>query len=452
MWINAISRRMLIVSLTTLSALVIGATSFAQQPKSRDELVRDDLANLKTKDAWIYNDVARGLAEAKQSGKPLLVVFRCVPCKACAQLDQTIVESNPELDELLKKFVCVRVVHANGLDLGLFQFDYDQSFAAFIMNGDKTIYGRYGTRSHQTESADDVALEGFVAALEAGLRVHAEYPANKSELVGKQSSSASPYTTPEQFPELAKRYGSKLDYEGKVAASCIHCHQVGEALFSAERDTGKPIREEVLFPYPHPKALGLIMDPKECGTVADVTAGSAAEQAGFRRGDEIRSLGGQPILSIGDMQWVLHHVATEKSLTAAVFRNGNPMQIELTLAPGWRARGDISWRAGSWNLRRRLMGGIKLDEAPAELRAEKKIPDDALALVAVHVGEYGDHALAKRRGFKKGDIITSIAGESKQIRETDLFALLINRPVGEEFPVTVLRGDELLELKLAIQK
>jgi hypothetical protein len=62
MWINAISRRMLIVSLTTLSALVIGATSFAQQPKSRDELVRDDLANLKTKDAWIYNDVARGLA------------------------------------------------------------------------------------------------------------------------------------------------------------------------------------------------------------------------------------------------------------------------------------------------------------------------------------------------------------------------------------------------------
>ncbi len=28
---------------------------------------------------WIYNDLKEGNAQAKASGKPLLVVFRCVP-------------------------------------------------------------------------------------------------------------------------------------------------------------------------------------------------------------------------------------------------------------------------------------------------------------------------------------------------------------------------------------
>ena len=54
-----------------------------------------------------------------------------------------------ELKKLLKKFVCVRVIQGNSLDLELFQFDYDLTFAAFFMNADRTIYGRYGTRSSQ---------------------------------------------------------------------------------------------------------------------------------------------------------------------------------------------------------------------------------------------------------------------------------------------------------------
>jgi len=49
----------------------------------------------------------------------------------------------------MDQFVCVRLVQANGLDLELFQFDYDLTFSIFFMNGDKTIYGRYGTRSSQ---------------------------------------------------------------------------------------------------------------------------------------------------------------------------------------------------------------------------------------------------------------------------------------------------------------
>ncbi len=54
-------------------------------------------------------------------------------------------ERDPQVRKLMADYVCLRIVHANGMDLSLFQFDYDQSFAAFLMNADNTIYGRFGT-------------------------------------------------------------------------------------------------------------------------------------------------------------------------------------------------------------------------------------------------------------------------------------------------------------------
>jgi len=38
--------------------------------------LQKSLADLEPRGAWAYNDLASGFAEAKKSGKPLLVVFR----------------------------------------------------------------------------------------------------------------------------------------------------------------------------------------------------------------------------------------------------------------------------------------------------------------------------------------------------------------------------------------
>jgi S1-C subfamily serine protease len=97
-------------------------------------------------------------------------------------------------------------------------------------------------------------------------------------------------------------------------------------------------------------------------------------------------------------------------------------------------------------------GGLRLEDSPAGQRAERKLSPDALALVVSHVGEYGEHAHAKRQGFQRGDVIVAIAGETKRMDESDLFALLVNRPVGERVPVKVLRGDKQLDLSLLMQK
>jgi hypothetical protein len=439
----------MISKLLPFVALVVCAAPLAAQ--ERELKVRNDRKNVEDAGFWIYNDLSKALDEAKKTGKPLLVAIRCIPCEACAQLDARIVERDPVVRELLEKFVCVRIVQANGLDLSLFQYDYDQSFAAFFLNAEKTIYGRFGTRSHQTESDRDVSVEGFARALEGALALHQQYPENRSALSSKRGPAAV-VAVPEEFPSLKGKYGSRLDYQGNVVKSCIHCHQVGESLRLVYRNKGERIPDRVLYPYPLPNVLGLTMDPKEKAGILEVARGSSAEKDGFRPGDEIVALEGQPLLSIADLQWVLHNAPENGTLKAEVSRDGRTLKMNLTLAPGWRQRGDLSWRAGSWDLRRMTTGGMWLEELSPEARQKAGLGDNVLALRARHVGEYGDHAAAKNAGFRQGDVLVELDGKSAGMSESQMMALLVNsRRPGDRVAATVLRDGKRLALELPIQ-
>ena len=73
-------------------------------------------------------------------------------------------------------------------------------------------------------------------------------------------------------------------------------------------------------------------------------------------------------------------------------------------------------------------------------------------MLAKHVGQYGNHAAAKREGFKKGDIIVEIDGSTKNITESKLIGDLIqNHKPGDKVPVVVLRNGARKELKIPIQ-
>ncbi len=148
-----------------LLVLLLPSLALAQPEKSREQKVRDDRAKVVADGFWIYNDLPKAFAEARRTKKPLLVVLRCIPCEECVKLDDDLVDQDPVIRPLLEKFVCVRQVSTNGLDLKTFQYDTDQSFAVFMLNADGTIYGRFGTRSHRTEWLEDVSLAGMAKAL-----------------------------------------------------------------------------------------------------------------------------------------------------------------------------------------------------------------------------------------------------------------------------------------------
>jgi serine protease Do len=440
------------IALGWMLAHIQGGSAVAQEKKSREQKVREDRQRVEAEGFWIYNDLQRGYAAAKRTGKPMLVVLRCIPCEECVKLDDDLVDQDPVIRPLLERFVCVRIVSTNGLDLGLFQYDTDQSFAAFMLNADQTIYGRFGTRSHRSEWVGDVSLAGLAEALRGALALHEAYPRDREGLAGKRGPQPE-FARPELFPSLRGKYTSELATSGNIVQSCIHCHQIGDALRDHYRSQGKGIPDEVLYPYPHPKSIGLILDPDTRATVEGVEPDSAAARSGFVAGDQIIRMHGQPILSIADVQWVLHGIGNAGgTVTAEVRRGDQTVRVMLELASDWRSKGDIAWRASSWGLRRMALGGLLLEELAEEQRRELGIAEGQLALRAKHVGEFGPHAAAKRAGFKKEDVVIAFGGERGRMREGDLMRIGVQRfKVGENIPVTVRRGNETIELSIPMQ-
>ena len=47
--------------------------------EDRKERVLNDRKEVETSGNWIYNDLPKGIAEAARTGKPLMVVIRCIP-------------------------------------------------------------------------------------------------------------------------------------------------------------------------------------------------------------------------------------------------------------------------------------------------------------------------------------------------------------------------------------
>src|SRR5262249_4662822 len=103
--------RVLLASVVPLLLLV------RAQAQDYDRALRGDRAAFDRPSAWIYDALSAGIKAARQTGKPLLVVFRCIPCKACQKFDDDVARRDPIIRDLLDEFVCVRIPEANTLDL-----------------------------------------------------------------------------------------------------------------------------------------------------------------------------------------------------------------------------------------------------------------------------------------------------------------------------------------------
>ncbi len=437
-------------ALLLLAAIAAFAThSLAEAVKDREGAVRQDKAAMENDKRWAYNDLTRAFAEAKRTGKPLLVVLRCEPCLSCAGIDAGVL-TEPELAPLLDQFVCARVINANALDLSLFQFDYDLSFSALIFNADRTIYGRFGSWTHQ-KNQHDKSTAGFKRVLEAALQIHRGYPANKLSLAGKQGVST-PYATPINIPTLDGKYRMELDWKGKVVPSCVHCHQIGDALRLVHRNKGEPVPSELIYPMPAPETIGLTLAQEGVAKVEAVAKDSVASRAGLQAGDDVVSLNDQRLISIADFSWALHRAPASGIIPAMVKRGSEMKSLTFALPDGWRSQSDISKRVGTWGMRGMAFGGMVLEDLPDEARTTRELKKGDLALLVKSVGQYGKHAAAKKAGFQKDDVILRLGEIGSRLTEGELLgALLQKHHVGEDLPATVLRGEQRVELKLPMQ-
>lgn len=364
-------------------------------------------------------------------------------------MDEQVVRRDKTVKQLSEKFESVRLVKCNDLDLSLFQFDYDLTFAVFFLNADRTIYARYGVRTSM-DADKDVALEGLAATMKQVLQLHEKYPTNKEQLAGKQPLPTD-ISKPSGYPHL-EHFKPSLDYDGKVAKSCIHCHQVREARRLVYRNALKPLPEKLMFPYPDPKLLGIEFVKESSSTIRAVASNSPAQDAGIANGDVLHSIEGSTIASESDVFWMLHNLDQESKLDMVMMRDGMPVEISMLLPENWRKKSDIAWRPTSWEFRRMATGGLSLKPITDTARLRLNIEDAKMALEATHVGKFGQHARARRAGIRKGDVIVSFDGKNDLLSETAIneYAVQRKKP-GDKVVIKYLRNGKPKSASIILQ-
>lgn len=396
--------------------------------------LQETLEDLDVATNWIYDDLEEGRELARQTGKPLLVTFRCVPCEACSGFDAKVRKNDSQIREVLRKFIAVRLVQMKGVDLEIFQFDYDQSWTAFFMHADGTVYGRYGTPVKKDPMAYN-SMASFQKALKRALTLHKEYPDNRARLQGKQGKSVK-WKYARQIPALEGKHDGPT-----TKNNCIHCHMVYDGYQETAQNKGTFDKNSVRKRYPLPDNIGLIMDRDEGIVVRTVLDGSPAQRAGIRPGDRIMFMEGQSILSQADMQWVLHHLPDSAKLSILLDREGRGLPVSLKLQGNWKLR-DVSWRASLYSIRPKKKWWAP--EISDRERKELGMDPDVLAL---RVHWIPDKSTAHEAGLLHDDLIVGIDGDRQRrsINEVAAYVRFEHEP-GDVLGLTVMREGREIEL------
>lgn len=400
-------------------------------PAELKRALHDDVVS----ERWIYHDLEAARRAATKSGKPVLAIFRCVPCGSAPKLDEQITGAESPLADLLDKFVCVRVVKMNGVDRNVFDFDRDVPYLAVILNADGTIYGRWGTRVATSRSElPRHTIGSFRTALETALTLHEGYPANRAELAAKNDRRIETPSMPEEMSTMKPHPVNPPEVR-----NCIHCHMVGEAKLALKLQSGKPSLND-LWPYPSADNLGLRLDFADGLRVKSVVRGSIAEGAGVRAGDKLHRFERQRLVSEADLQWALHHVADDARPRLTLLRDGEQVEVTLALSGEWR-KGAIEWRESiaparpNVNLRPQF-GKDKLGIAADEMALSVNYP----------------RLDAAKAGLRNGDIVISIDGRKDLHSEADFLNYIhLARPDARSVELGVLRKGERLTFKLPLR-
>ena len=398
-------------------------------------------------DHWIYNDLTAAKAEARRSGKPIFVTFRCVPCKACKSFDAEVANGSDVIKKLAQeKFISLRQVEMKGVDLNLFQFDHDLNWAAMFINADGVIYARYGTQSAAGPDAFN-SIESLKKTMERVLKVHETYPANKASLAGKRGKDR-PYSSALEMPGMLNK--DKLRAPTN-RGNCIHCHMIHDAENRQAYRSGK-YTADLIFRYPYPNNLGIEIDPDDGRKIKTIQQGGWADRAGLKAGDDIVKVNGQIMTSIADFQWVLHNLPnTSVTVNITASRNGKTSDHTVTTRPGWK-KTDFSWRGSLWAMPPKM--GIYFPKMNSEELKKAGLPASFNASKVKWINNNVATArAAKKAGLRLNDIIIAIDGKPLPGGHREInYYIKTNRRPGQKLGMTVLRNGRRTNIAIPLHE
>jgi hypothetical protein len=344
----------------------------------------------------------------------------------CGEFDGQVARLDPEIADVARNFIPVRVTRMRDVNLARYNFDYDLTWAALFVAPDGTVLGRYGGRDAESPEGKG-SIKGLRYAMEAALKASRERP---SDAPRKEEPAK---RTVADFPGLKKL----------APDACVHCHQVQEMQREWLQSRGEWSLDR-LWIYPPPENVGVTLEVDRGNVVAKVAANSAAEKAGLRKGDVIRTLDGRPVASYADALFALDRHDADKPLPVAWLRDRKEMTARLELADGWR-KSDISWR---WSLRRlEPSPWVHGDDLTAKEKAALGLGEKRLAL---RQGNFVT-APARQAGVRQNDVLIGVDGKELEMtgRQFAVYVKL-NYKVGDKVTYNLLRDGKRLDVELTL--
>ncbi len=337
----------------------------------------------------------------------------------------------------MSQFVCARITSMAGIDIGLFEFDRHNALYFFVMNADEQIYLRYGGRD-SASATTYLDLRSLELALEQGLAAH-----EKNKAAGRSKKVRPARRYPRDDELLWRRTVGRR--------RCVECHLIDDYRVQQLESAGKLDKLKSMYRSPDIKTIGIYLDVPR-GLVVGRVKGAAAD-AGMRKADRIVEIGGQPVLTFGDLQFqydLTPRDAKQIQLTVArTAESGKPEQrkrLKLDLPHQWW-RTDLGYRY--WSIE-----PLVYYRSRPLTEAEKKkygfpVKGFASRVTGVHpqANRFGIHDL------RVGDITYSVGGvQTDAVADsTDLFVKLRKRS-GDRVKVGVLRNGKKLDIHIQTRR
>src|ERR1051325_10124090 len=160
--------------------------------------------------------------------------------------DTQVVCHDQRFAKLSDEFIVLRMSHMRGVNINLFQFDYNENWMGFFLDADGRIYARYGSVDPETRESRN-SVDGLLHSMKAVLTIHGAEKAKGTMPPVKPL----PVYRPEEIPAMP----------AQAKNGCIECHMVQTAMNSQHLKEGKSPRE-AFWAYPPPDNIGIKLDSK----------------------------------------------------------------------------------------------------------------------------------------------------------------------------------------------
>lgn len=171
--------------------------------------------------------------------------------------------------------------------------------------------------------------------------------------------------------------------------------------------------------------------------VAEVLPGSAAEQAGIRRGDVIVKFNGKDIDEMNELPKIVAATPVGKEVEVVVIREGKPVTLKIKVGELKEEAPPIAIEKTQFDL------GMSVQEITPELARQLRLRE----LGGVIVSEVEPGGLADEAGIRRGDIIREINGRPIS-KLSDYQAVLSKIKKGDIIRILVRRGERSIYLTM----